>query len=219
MPDELHIRIDYTTLITENGMVSVSNSVEISGKAQVTDFINATFKVEDHSGGATGSMHEITLIKQDGDTDDRLPGVSFHLYGPMGDPSAVLPDGVNKTIYTASNEALQYIGTYVTGADGATLIKTQYLTQGGPYALVEVSPPEGYMALGKPVYFYFYEPDPNGVIQTVTTLIAVENYSYGFVLPETGGTGTLPLAIIGISLMAFPVLYSTIRRKRERRLT
>ncbi|MBQ7862053.1 MAG: LPXTG cell wall anchor domain-containing protein [Clostridia bacterium] len=219
VPDELHIRVDYSTLITENGLVSVENTVSINGSAELTDLINATFKVQDHSGGATGSMHEITLIKQDGDTDDRLPGVSFHLYGPMGDPSAVLPAGVNKTIYTASNEALQYIGTYVTGADGATLIKTQYLTQGGPYALVEVSPPEGYMALGKPVYFYFYEPDPNGVIQTVTTLIAVENYSYGFVLPETGGTGTLPLATIGISLMAFPVLYSTIRRKRERRLT
>jgi LPXTG-motif cell wall-anchored protein len=75
------------------------------------------------------------------------------------------------------------------------------------------------MPLQKPVYFYFYDPDPNGIIQTVTTLIAVENYTYGFVLPETGGTGTLPLAIIGFAMTAFPILYSTIRRKRERRLT
>ena len=84
---------------------------------------------------------------------------------------------------------------------------------------MESSPPDGYNKLEKPVYFYFYEPDPQGTIQTVTTLIAIENYTYGFVLPETGGTGTLPFAITGFALMAFPVLYSTIRRKRERRLT
>lgn len=219
IPDELHIRIDYTTLITENGMVSVNNSVAISGKAEISDLIDATFKVEDHSGGATASMHEIMLIKQDGETNERLPHVGFHMYGPMPDPDAVIPEGVPQSIITDSGTTIGYIGTYTTGDNGTTLIKTQYLTQGGPYALVEISPPEGYMKLQKPVYFYFYKPDPNGIIQTVTTLIAVENYTYGFALPETGGTGTLPLAIIGISLMAFPVLYSIIRRKRERRFS
>lgn len=219
LPDELHIRIDYTTLITESGQVSVNNAVRVDGKAQITDFINAKFHVQDHSGGATGSIHNITLIKQDGDSDERLPGVSFYMYGPMGDPDAVLPDGVSKSIVADNGKNLYYIGSYTTGEDGTVKIETQYLTLGGPYALVEAAPPEGYMALGKPVYFYFYEPDPDGIIQTVTTLIAVENYTYGFVLPETGGAGIFPLAIIGISLMAYPVLYSTIRRKRERRLT
>ncbi len=219
LPDELHIRIDYTTLITESGHVSVNNAVKVDGKASVTDILDATFKVEDHSGGASGSMHDITLIKQDGDTDERLPDVGFHLYGPMGDSYAVIPDGADSRIATDEGKNLYYIGTYTTGADGSVNIETQYLTLGGPYALVEANAPTGYNKLEKPVYFYFYEPDPDGIIQTVTTLIAVENYTYGFVLPETGGTGTLPLAIIGVSLMAYPILYSTIRRKRERRLT
>ena len=219
IPDELHIRIDYTTLITESGLISVNNAVKVDGKAQVSDIIDAIFKVDDHSGGASGSMHSITLLKQDGDTDIRLPDVGFLLYGPMGDPGAVLPDGVNRSITTESGTNLYYIGSYTTGSDGTVEIKTQYLTLGGPYALVEKSAPEGYIKLENPVYFYFYEPDPNGIIQTVTTIIAIENYTYGFVLPETGGTGTLPLAIIGISLMAFPVLYSIIRRKRERRFS
>lgn len=219
IPDELHIRIDYTTLITESGQVSVNNAVKVDGKAQVTDIVDATFKVEQHSGGATGSVHNITLIKQDGDTDKRLPDVKFHLYGPMGNPNAVVPEGVDADIVTDANKNIHYIGSYTTGADGTVKIETQYLTFGGPYALVEDTAPEGYMKLQNPVYFYFYEPDPDGIIQTVTTLIAVENYAYGFALPETGGTGTLPLAIIGISLMAFPVLYSTIRRKRERRFS
>ncbi len=219
LPDELHIRIDYTTLITESGHVSVNNAVKVDGKAQVTDIIDATFKVEQHSGGASGSINKITLIKQDGDTDERLPNVGFHFYGPMGDPDAVPPDGAEESILTDYGKQLYYIGSYTTGADGTVNIETQYLTLGGPYALVETVPPEGYMALSKPVYFYFYEPDPSGITQTVTTLISVENFTYGFVLPETGGTGTLPTAIIGLSLMAFPILYSTIRRKRERRFS
>ena len=85
--------------------------------------------------------------------------------------------------------------------------------------MVEKTAPEGYNKLEKPVYFYFYEPDPDGIIQTVTTIVAVENYAYGFVLPETGGTYILPLAIIGFALTAFPILYITIRRKRERRFS
>ena len=219
VPDELHIRIDYSTLITESGLVSVNNSVSINASAHVTDFIDATFQIQDHSGDASGSMHEITLLKQDGDTDMRLPNVTFLLYGPMGDPNATPPASADRYIVTDNNKSLGYIGSYTTGADGTVEIKTQYLTIGGPYALVEVAAPEGYVPLGKPVYFYFYDADPNGIIQTVTTLIAVENYTYGFVFPETGGTGTLPLAIVGFALMAFPILYSTIRRKRERRLT
>ncbi len=218
VPDSLHIRIDYTTLITESGLVSVGNSVKIDGRAQVSDIVDAVFKVEEHSGDASGSINSITLLKQNGETNVRLPGVTFRLYGPMGDPHASLPDGTSASIVTNSNKTLYYIGSYTTGEDGTVIITSQYLTLGGPYALVEVAPPEGYLPLEKPAYFYFYEPDPSGIIQTVTTVIAVENYTYGFVFPETGGIGTFPTAIIGFSLMAIPVLYSTIRRKRERRL-
>lgn len=219
LPDELHIKIDYSTLITGNGLVSVQNNVSINSSAEVTDLINATFKVQEHSGDATGYDHSITLIKQDGDTNVRLPNVKFHFYGLQGDPHAVVPDDAQKNIYADDGRKMNYIGTYTTGADGTVEIKSQFLTTDGFFALVEAAPPEGYMSLQKPVYFYFYKTDPNGIIQTVTTIIAIENYTYGFALPETGGTGTLPLAIIGFAMTAFPILYSTIRRKRERRLT
>ena len=53
-------------------------------------------------------------------------------------------------------------------------------------------------------------------MQTVTTLIAIENFAGSFLIPETGGMGTFNLAIIGIALAAFPVLYSLIRRKCKR---
>ncbi len=221
VPDSLHIRIDYTTLITENGLVSVSNAVKIDGKAQVSDLLDAMFQVEEHSGGASASINNITLIKQDGTTNIRLPDVTFHLYGPTGDPSADIPDGVAANIAGPDNKTLSYIGSYTTGADGTVFIETQYLnpTDKSPYAFVEAAAPAGYNPLEAPVYFYFYEPDPDGLIQTVTTIIAIENYTYGFVLPETGSSTPLFVTIIGFALAAAPILYSTIRRKRERRLT
>ena len=219
VPDQLHIRVDYTTLVTENGYITVQNEAKLDGRAQVTDTVDAVFKVEQHSGSASASMHDMTLIKQDGDSDVPLPDVTFLLYGPMGDSEATVPEGAESTVLTDNGRKLRYIGSYTTGHDGTVKIESQYLTLGGPYALVEVSPPMGYIKLDKPVYFYFYNADPAGIIQTVTTIISVENYTYSFILPETGGMGTLPLAIVGFALMAFPILYSTIRRKRERRLT
>lgn len=217
IPDSLHIRIDYTTLITESGMVSINNSVSINGKAEVSDIVDALFRVEEHSGGASGSNHDITLLKQDGKTNVPLPNATFLLYGPVGDPDAVIPDGVSKTITTDTGRVLRFIGSYTTGENGTAHIETQYLTLGGPYALIEQTAPQGYSRLENPVYFYFYELDPNGIIQTVTTLIVVENFSGGALIPETGGFGVLPTAILGTVLVTVPVLYVFIRRKRERR--
>ncbi len=218
IPDSLHIRVDYTTLITESGLVSINNSVNIAGKAEISDIVDALFRVEEHSGGATGSNHSITLIKQDGLTNARLPDAKFILYGPMGDPNATIPQGVSPTVITEDGTLLKYIGSYTTGADGTVFIETQYLTIGGPYALVERIAPDGYELLKTPVYFYFYDTDPNGVIQTVTTLIAVENFSGSFIIPETGSAGLFITATIGFAVTALPVLYSLIRHKRKRRL-
>ena len=219
VPDSLHIRIDYSTLITENGQVSVNNAVKIDGKAEISDIIDAIFKVEEYSGDASGSVHNITLLKQDGNTFRPLPDSVFLLYGPMGDPDVVLPQGVSRNIYTDDGNVLGYIGIYTTGEDGTVNIENQYLTMGGPYALVEKTAPKGYELLDSPVYFYFYKTDSDGFIQSVTTLITIENYTGSFILPETGGIGTFLPATIGCALTASPVLYSIIRRKRERRLT
>ncbi len=217
LPDSLHIRIDYTTLITESGYVSVNNAVKIDGKAAVTDIIDATFKVEQHSGGATGSVNSITLLKQDGVSGVRLPNVTFYLYGPVGDPHIALPEGVPGSIETDFNTTVDYIGKYTTGADGTVKIESQYLTFDGPYALVEASPPDGYMPADKPTYFYYYATDSDGIVQTVTTIIAVENFNFGIILPETGGMGTPILYITGGLLMFLSVVFLLGKQKSTRK--
>ncbi len=219
VPDALPVKIEYTTLVTETGTVTVHNTVSVDGKDHVTDYTDATFHIEGHSGSASGHMHEITLMKEDGDTGMPLPNVTLYLYGPMGDPKAIVPAGQPAFIIAESGEELYYIGAFTTGEDGTTPIRNQYLTEGGPYALVEHAPPLGYKKPDKPTYFYFYQHDPDGIIQMVTTIIAVDNFPYNYELPETGGVGTLPFGIIGMVCMAAPIVYSIIRRKRERRLS
>lgn len=202
VPDSLKIKIDYTTLVTETGSVSVGNLVRVEGKAEVSDFIDANFHISDHTGGAGGSLHNVTLLKQDGLTDHPLPDAQFLLYGPYGDSSAQLPDGASATLAVSDTETLRFIGAYTTGEDGTAFIESQYLALGGPYALVEWVAPAGYNKLTEPTYFYYYSQDPDGVMQTVTTLVTVQNFNGGYILPETGGIGTLPFTLGGAFLMA-----------------
>ena len=171
-----------------------------------------------HSGSASGSRHNFTLIKQDGITNERLPNASFALYAPVN-PNITPPDGVEKEIKSADGRRyLYYIDTYTTGEDGTQKIENQYLVDGGPYALVELEAPEGYQLMQNPVEFYFYTADPDGVTQTVTTLLAIQNFNIGGeLLPETGSVGTLPFTICGGVLMALPLLYCIQKRRKERR--
>lgn len=214
VPDGLHIRIDYSTLITESGKVSIQNSVKVDGKAEVTDIIDAEFFVEKHSGDASGSLHGITLLKQDGTTTAPLEDATFVLYGPVGSGKTV-PDGVDSFI-TFDDEIFYYIDQYVTGEDGTANITNQFLTVSSKYALVEQIPPDGYSLLTSPVFFYFYEGDPDGIIQTVSTILTVQNFIGGYVLPETGGMGVYYFYLAAGFMLTASSACLMIKRKRKR---
>ena len=217
IPDSLPIIIDYTTLVTESGTVSIVNSVKVDGKANVSDIIDAEFEVTSHSGSASGSRHNFTLIKQDGITNERLPNAKFALYAPVN-PNIKPPTGTASSIEASDGSTLFYIDTYTTGEDGTQKIDNQYLTDNRRYALVELEAPEGYQLLKHPVEFYFYAANPDAVTQNVTTLLAIQNFNVGGeILPETGSVGTLPFTICGVSLMALPLLYCIRTRRKERR--
>ena len=216
IPDELPVRIDYTTLITKSGLIAIKNNVSVKGKAYVSDLIEAEFHVEEHSGGASGSVHDITLLKQDGTTGANLPNASFLLYGPVGAVTKPVPDGYDRDIQLSDGSWIHFIGYYTTGADGTIKISSQYLNYGGPFMLVEAVAPEGYDILTEPTFFYYYNDDPNGEIPTVTTLIAVENYRGGYILPSTGGIGTTPLYITGGLLISLSTVFLLCYRKKDK---
>ena len=106
------------------------------------DLIEAEFHVEEHSGGASGSVHDITLLKQDGTTGANLPNASFLLYGPVGAVTKPVPDGYDRDIQLSDGSWIHFIGYYTTGADGTIKISSQYLNYGGPFMLVEAVAPE-----------------------------------------------------------------------------
>lgn len=216
IPDELPVRIDYTTLITRSGLITIKNDVSVVGKAYVSDIIDASFHVEEHSGGASGSVHDITLLKQDGTSGVPLPGASFLLYGPVGDVTTPVPEGYERDIQMPDGRWLHFIGYYTTGADGTIKISSQYLNYGGPYQLLEAVAPEGYSIMTEPTYFYYYNDDPQGNIQTVTTLITVANYNGSYILPETGGIGTLPLCITGGLLISLSTVFLLCYIKKDK---
>ena len=217
VPDSLHIRIDYSTLITESGMVSVNNSVKIDGKAEVTDVVDAEFRVNDHGGDASGSVGSLTLLKHSGITGENLPDAVLALYGPVRPDGITAPEGTPATV-EGHGKTLYYIATYTTGPDGTALMENQYLVHGNMYALYEVTPPAGYIKPDEPTFFYFYEKGDDETVQTVSTIITVPNYIEGdYLLPETGGMGTQYLYITGGSLMFLSVVFLLGKHKSTRK--
>ena len=91
----------------------------------------------------------------------------------------------------------------------------------GEYRLVETEAPEGFVRLEAPIHVTVREAEvsamqgtsPSDVEydgETDTWLIHVWN-STGYALPSTGGMGTAPFAILGLSLVG-AALYLSIRK-------
>lgn len=79
----------------------------------------------------------------------------------------------------------------------------------GEYTLREIKAPQGYK-LAEDIKISF--PSDNGT----TLYLTVEDPMIEYVLPEAGGSGTLPYALCGSLLMLLPLLYGyRHRRKRE----
>lgn len=92
----------------------------------------------------------------------------------------------------------------------------------GSYALTETVAPAGYYSLAGSIEFVVDQGEvlvdestlPTGVSYDATVrTFTVANHA-GSELPQTGGPGTLPLAIGGLLLMAAPLLYVLTRRLR-----
>jgi len=100
----------------------------------------------------------------------------------------------------------------------------------GDYYLEEVKSPEGYCLLSEPLHIRLDEngftlnPDTkekkvfNNPVgnDPPTYTITVSNYP-SFVLPATGGCGTAPYTITGITLMAVPLLYVCGKKLRSKK--
>ena len=91
----------------------------------------------------------------------------------------------------------------------------------GTYQLTEVSAPAGYYRMSGTITFTVSQGKvttssslPSEVVFDGTNFVFTVTNTSGSELPQTGGPGTLPLAIGGLLLMAAPLLYVLTRRLR-----
>ncbi len=201
--------------------------VEINGVQQISPIKYVSFSKP----AVHGYLSELEFTKQD-NMNAVLPGAEFTLTHDdekctacHGDNTAITDSAAHTENYT-SDHMVHVIGPYkaVSGPDGK--VSFTNIPSGHVYTLTETIPPVGYAATEN-IYSVTVAYDVLTVTETKpdgTTVVwtgdnnVITNIEASYIIPETGGIGTSVFTITGLSLMAIPVLYSLIRRKRERRL-
>ncbi len=192
--------LEYKTIVDTNGVKDTSELKVLEFEKPVVE----------------GYYESFSFIKSS-DLGDPLPGAQFTL--THDDSACSVCHGNGKPITTVST-----IGPFVSQADGT--VDFGNIPSGHIYTLEETLVPNGFTKSGSTfsVQVAYDEltvtetkPDGTRKVWLAEEDYVIKNPAEVFLLPETGGTGTLPFTIIGVVLMAFPILYSIIRRKRERR--
>ncbi len=222
LPDNVPIKITYTTLITETGEgVNIGNSIVIDGFSEYSSVINTEFNVDDTGGAASADNFSMTVLKQASDTHLPLSGAVFALYGPQNSERQGTPPAGTPGSITVSGITLWYYESYTTLSDGTAHIEKNnngvaMFSVQGLYALKEITAPSGYHLATDPICFYADER-PDGGIASVPVVLSetpavVPNDPFTYSLPATGGSGTVMIRASGALLLLVSAWYF-IRKK------
>lgn len=190
--------LEYKTIVDTNGVKDTSELKVLEFEKPVVE----------------GYYAEFAFYKKS-DLGDPLAGAVFTL--THNDELCSVCHGNGEPVTTVSTL------TYTSEADGT--VNFTKIPSGHIYNLEETTAPEGYIKSPN-TYIVSVAMDELSIsaagvdgpeLSLQDNEYTFTNYPIVYILPETGGPGTLPLTIIGFALMAFPILYSILRRKRERR--
>ena len=161
--------------------------------------------------------------------------IAFQLYrtntsGTLSDPVCVKDDrsgywvtAISTPPTTGSSDDAADADTMFVGSNGNLSL---YGLEPGTYYLKETATMSGYTLLAEPITIVILA-DSNGSTATVNGVsteivdgivsLSVENtkISAGFLLPQTGGTGTLLATAIGLGLLCAAVILLVIYRKKS----
>ena len=208
------VTITVTVSKDTNGTLYVEK-VEGPGSELTGTVINTTF---------TNSRPCNVKILKVGDSITPLGEVEFTVYSDSTLTTPVTTD--------AKGEPISADGVVTTDGEGFASLGA--MLSGSSYYLVETNTADGYNKLSEPVVITFNGTNitafcaQDGVIFNTPewiyqdeedTWVVKINNSSGVMLPNTGGSGTLPYTLGGIALiMASALMYGFRLRRRERRL-
>lgn len=222
VPDSTPLVLVFHYRVNTEGLVkgitfTFENTAELNGKWRYED---SNTKFTSSSGATAGidfNSNRLTIVKYSGTPDKVLPGAEFSLERYNG---ATWDNVGNCTTNTSGNVTL-----------GSLDVNTFY-------RLKETQAPDGYRTPKN--YHYFVISDnssytaPADYIDGTDTFKLYKLASAGsigsfyyycentpndnsdYVLPSTGGTGTLPYTAVGGTMMLSALAYSFIHRKRRR---
>ncbi len=118
------------------------------------------------------------------------------------------------------------LGPFTSESDGSVIFRR--IPSGHIYTLEETVVPDGYVPSKKifkvtvaldeiSIRIYESEDDEQGTLWTGDNDFIFVNQAFVYILPETGGSGTLHFAVLGCVLMAIPVLFCAVRSRQKRR--
>lgn len=208
--------LEYRSLTTTNGIQNVSELKNVSfSKPAVKGYLSSfSFRKEDSLGNTLPGA-EFTVVH-----DDEVCTLCH------GDGTALTDNEAHDATYEKEHFK-HVIETYKASSDENGLVKFTDIPSGHTYVMTESGVPEGYLANGSSYSVNIAydvvtvtETTSDGAVKTWNGLNdKVVNYIVGYVLPATGGSGTVSLYIIGgmLTAMSSVFLLCRYRNNRERR--
>lgn len=224
VPDSTPLVLVFHYRVNTEGLVkgttfTFENTAELNGKWRYED---SNTKFTSSSGASAGidfNSNRLTIVKYSGTPDKVLPGAEFSLEKYNGTSW----DNVgNCTTSTSGNVTLGSLDVNTFYRLKETQAPDGYRTPKNSHYFVISDNSHSYTASGVPDFqdtdtfseyklaegqmfgsFYYYCENTH-------------NDSSDYVLPSTGGTGTLPYTAVGGTMMLSALAYSFIHRKRRR---
>lgn len=213
------IKVEYDAYINENAILANPSDLDNTGNMNTAVFEYSNYPYVTNSHKTVSSevnIYTYGIVIEKYDTENpakKLENAKFTLYR-----DAYADESTTETIVVSgvSKKVVAVAKNLSTGAGGIASFK--YLEANGRnynYYLVETAAPTGYNLLTEPVTLNFTRND----VETDGTYIgyfAVEiaNKS-GFILPVTGGTGTILFTVCGIALMSAAIVLLIVTKKKK----